>query len=107
MLRGCLRRWKGWGREGVGRGGLLVVPGSARGIEVLVESGRLTRVWGYRKHLNLDDIDFGDDGVVETVKRVVGKRGIVVYEVVKDGCGERNPKPGREKTKHAGTKEEL
>ncbi|KAK6502565.1 alpha 1,2 mannosyltransferase [Arthrobotrys conoides] len=67
--------------------GLLVAPGSARGVEKLVEEKRIARVWGYTKHLNLDDMDFGDDGVVDTLRRVVGNRGIVVYEVVKPGCG--------------------
>ena len=41
----------------------------------------LVKSWEYRQHLNLDDLDFGDDGVVPTLKRVVGRRGLVLYEV--------------------------
>jgi phosphatidylinositol glycan class Z len=37
--------------------------------------------WRYSKHLNLDDIDFGEDGVWPTLKRVVGRRGLVLWEV--------------------------
>ena len=35
----------------------------------------------FRKHVNLDDMDFGDDGVVETLRRVVGRRGLGVWRV--------------------------
>ena len=41
----------------------------------------LREKWRYSQHLNLDDLDFGDDGVVPTLKRVVGRRGLVLYEV--------------------------
>lgn len=37
--------------------------------------------WRYRRHLNLDDLDFGDSGVVSTIGRVVGRRGLVLWEV--------------------------
>jgi phosphatidylinositol glycan class Z len=37
--------------------------------------------WRYSNHLNLDDLDFGDDGVWPTLKRVVGRRGLVLWEV--------------------------
>ncbi|KAK6330716.1 alpha 1,2 mannosyltransferase [Orbilia javanica] len=85
---------------------LFVTPGSARGIEALVEQGRIAKVWGYRKHLNLDDMDFGDDGIVETLNRVVGKRGIVVYEVVKPGCGVIGKEEG-EKVEEVNDEKEL
>ncbi|KAJ5095089.1 hypothetical protein N7532_007380 [Penicillium argentinense] len=42
---------------------------------------RLYRLWSYRNHINLDDLDFVDDGVLETVKRVVGRRGLGVWSV--------------------------
>ncbi|KAJ5888943.1 GPI mannosyltransferase 4 [Penicillium taxi] len=42
---------------------------------------QLYRLWSYRQHLNLDDLDFGDDGVLNTLKRVVGRRGLGVYSV--------------------------
>ena len=42
---------------------------------------QLYRLWSYRKHLNLDDLDFGEDGVSETLKRVIGRRGLGVWSV--------------------------
>ncbi|OCK81766.1 glycosyltransferase family 22 protein [Lepidopterella palustris CBS 459.81] len=42
---------------------------------------KLEEIWSYRWHLNLDDLDFGDDGVWPTLKRVVGDRGLVVWRV--------------------------
>lgn len=42
---------------------------------------QLYQLWTYRKHLNLDDLDFGDDGVLPTLKRVVGRRGLGVWSV--------------------------
>lgn len=42
---------------------------------------QLYRLWTHRKHLNLDDLDFGDDGVVPTLKRVLGRRGLAVWSV--------------------------
>jgi phosphatidylinositol glycan class Z len=41
----------------------------------------LEEIWRYSKHLNLDDLDFGDDGILPTLKRVVGRRGLVLWEV--------------------------
>lgn len=40
-------------------------------------------VWRYRKHLNLDDLDFGDDGIWPTLKRVIGRSGIAAWRVTK------------------------
>lgn len=37
--------------------------------------------WTTKVHLNLDDMDFGDDGVLPTLSRVIGRRGLVVYDV--------------------------
>jgi GPI mannosyltransferase 4 len=45
---------------------------------------RLDEVWRYSRHLNLDDMDFGDDGVWVTLKRVIGRRGLAVWKVTKD-----------------------
>ncbi|KAJ5216547.1 GPI mannosyltransferase 4 [Penicillium cinerascens] len=42
---------------------------------------QLYRLWTHRKHLNLDDLDFGDDGVFQTLSRVVGRRGLGVWSV--------------------------
>jgi GPI mannosyltransferase 4 len=38
-------------------------------------------VWEYRQHINLDDLDFGDDGIVPTLKRVIGDRGVGIWRV--------------------------
>lgn len=41
----------------------------------------MTNLAVFRNHLNLDDLDFGDDGVVDTLSRVVGRRGLGVWKV--------------------------
>ncbi|KAI1611931.1 alpha 1,2-mannosyltransferase Smp3 [Exophiala viscosa] len=41
----------------------------------------MTNIFTYRQHVNLDDMDFGDDGVTPTLKRVVGRRGLGVWKV--------------------------
>lgn len=39
-------------------------------------------VWRYRRHLNLDDLDFGGPrGPLAEVQRVVGRRGLGVWTV--------------------------
>lgn len=45
---------------------------------------RLTHLETYKKHVNLDDMDFGDDGVVDTLMRVVGRRGLGVWRVERE-----------------------
>ena len=40
-------------------------------------------VWRYARHLNLDDLDFGDDGFWATITRVIGRRGIAAWRVTK------------------------
>jgi phosphatidylinositol glycan class Z len=40
-------------------------------------------VWQYKQHLNLDDLDFGDDGFWYTLKRVIGRRGLGVWRVTR------------------------
>ncbi|KAH7074793.1 Alg9-like mannosyltransferase family-domain-containing protein [Paraphoma chrysanthemicola] len=44
----------------------------------------LDEVWSYRRHLNLDDMDFADDGFWKTMGRVVGDRGLVVWRVTRN-----------------------
>lgn len=46
-----------------------------------VQQLRLRQRWAVREHLNLDDMDFGDDGFLPTLQRVVGRRGLVVFDV--------------------------
>ena len=69
---------------------LLVAPWSATYLDSYVERKyldrerlpfTLTKKWHYSKHLNLDDLDFGDDGVWPTLQRVVGRRGLVVWKI--------------------------
>ncbi|OJD38944.1 gpi mannosyltransferase 4 [Diplodia corticola] len=84
------------GREGERAITYLVAPRSATFLDAfsspLQETGgekrafELEEVWSYKLHLNLDDMDFGDDGVVPTLQRIVGRRGIVVWKVKKQ-CG--------------------
>lgn len=40
---------------------------------------RNLRTW--RQHINLDDLDFGDDGILPTLRRVLGRRGLAVWRV--------------------------
>ena len=46
-----------------------------------VGSLRFEELWRYRRHLNLDDLDIGEEGIEGTLKRVVGRRGLVVWSV--------------------------
>jgi phosphatidylinositol glycan class Z len=55
-------------------------PGDLSGVPRL----RFDQVWEYRQHLNLDDLDFGDDGVWPTLRRVIGRRGLAAWRVTKD-----------------------
>lgn len=41
----------------------------------------LTNLAVFSPHVNLDDMDFGDDGVWPTLERVVGRRGLGVWKV--------------------------
>jgi phosphatidylinositol glycan class Z len=77
-------------REGV----YLVAPGSATFVDKYIRDTKsnstpprfhdlyLEERWRYDRHLNLDDLDFGDDGIWPTLKRVVGRRGLVLWEVM-------------------------
>ncbi|CAI6333290.1 unnamed protein product [Periconia digitata] len=44
----------------------------------------LEEVWSYTRHLNLDDMDFAEDGFWKTMGRVVGDRGLVVYNATRN-----------------------
>lgn len=67
----------------------LVAPYSAMYLDKYIGNGSqehlwLEEVWRYRSHLNLDDLDFGDDGVWDTLSRVIGRRGLITWRVRKD-----------------------
>ncbi|KAI0892873.1 glycosyltransferase family 22 protein [Annulohypoxylon nitens] len=47
---------------------------------------RFREVWRYTKHLNLDDLDWAEDGFWPTLERVIGRRGLAVWRVTKS-CG--------------------
>ena len=38
-------------------------------------------IWRYGRHLNLDDLDLGEEGALGTLGRVVGRRGLIVWRV--------------------------
>lgn len=69
-------------------GTYLMAPASATWLDPYLhnkglEGLRFREVWRYSRHLNLDDMDFGDDGVWDTLARVVGRRGLVAWRVTK------------------------
>lgn len=72
-------------------GTYLVAPLSASFLDKYLQENdsglKFQEVWRYSRHLNLDDLDFGDDGVWTTLKRVVGRRGLGAWRVTK-GCEE-------------------
>jgi phosphatidylinositol glycan class Z len=71
-------------------GTYLIAPLSATFLDKYLrdDSGlKFQEVWRYRNHLNLDDLDFGDDGIWYTLKRVIGRRGLAAWRVTKS-CGE-------------------
>ena len=69
-------------------GTYLIAPASATWLDPYLSNKglqglRFREVWRYRKHLNLDDLDFGDDGVWNTLSRVIGRRGLVAWRITK------------------------
>ncbi|KAL2017135.1 hypothetical protein VTK56DRAFT_2557 [Thermocarpiscus australiensis] len=56
---------------------------SNKGLEGL----RFREVWRYKQHLNLDDLDFAEDGVWNTLSRVIGRRGLGIWRVTKSCPG--------------------
>lgn len=55
----------------------------------------MTNLATFRRHVNLDDMDFGDDGVLPTLERVVGRRGLGVWKVDRI-CGHVEPSNGEQ-----------
>lgn len=70
----------------------VVAPKSATFLDQYTETAssdlRFRELWSYPKHVNLDDLDFGSDGVVATLRRVIGRRGLGVWSVRRAGCPE-------------------
>ncbi|TVY16763.1 GPI mannosyltransferase 4 [Lachnellula arida] len=69
-------------------GTYLIAPLSATFLDIYVPKtdGHLhfQEVWRHTQHLNLDDLDFGDDGFWPTLKRVIGRRGLAAWRVTKE-----------------------
>lgn len=75
-----------------GNGTYLVAPLSATWIDPYLsnkglEGLRFREVWRYRQHLNMDDLDFAEDGVWDTLSRVIGRRGLAIWRVTKSCPG--------------------
>ncbi|KAL5342990.1 Alg9-like mannosyltransferase family-domain-containing protein [Aspergillus crustosus] len=49
----------------------------------------LLELWTYRNHISLDDLDFGTDGILPTLQRVIGRRGLGVWLARRPGCREQ------------------
>ncbi|KAI1816775.1 GPI mannosyltransferase 4 [Poronia punctata] len=69
-------------------GTYLVAPLSTTWLDPYLENKgldglRFREVWRYNAHLNLDDLDWGEDGVWHTLKRVIGRRGLAAWRVTK------------------------
>ncbi|RYP39229.1 hypothetical protein DL766_000487 [Monosporascus sp. MC13-8B] len=69
-------------------GTYLIAPRSAVWLDPYLENKgldglRFREVWSYSRHLNMDDLDWGEDGVWDTLKRVIGRRGIVAWRVTR------------------------
>lgn len=70
----------------------LIAPMSATALDQFVSANSpsqpftLEKKWEYMNHLNLDDMDFASDGVLPTIQRVVGRRGLAVWRIGKIGC---------------------
>ncbi|KAM3435267.1 hypothetical protein MY4824_004992 [Beauveria thailandica] len=69
-------------------GTYLIAPASATWLDPYLSNKglqglRFREVWRHRQHLNLDDLDIGDDGLWNTLTRVVGRRGLVAWRVTK------------------------
>lgn len=69
-------------------GTYLVAPLSATWLDAYLPNKgldglRFREVWRHRQHLNLDDLDWGEDGIWATLGRVVGRRGLAAWRVTK------------------------
>lgn len=68
-------------------GTYLIAPLSATFLDTYLEKDqplRFHEVYRHEQHLNLDDLDFADDGVWPTLSRVVGRRGLAAWRVTRN-----------------------
>jgi phosphatidylinositol glycan class Z len=69
-------------------GTYLIAPLSATWLDTYLpnkglEGLRFREVWRHGQHLNLDDLDWAEDGFWPTLKRVIGRRGLAAWRVTK------------------------
>jgi len=68
----------------------LAAPFSASKLDPLLDAPelpfRLEIAWNTRVHLNMDDLDFGEDGLAPTLQRVIGRRGMGVWRIRRREC---------------------
>ncbi|KAI4226095.1 MAG: hypothetical protein L6R36_003449 [Xanthoria steineri] len=80
-VSGATEGYKGGDPTSVG----LVAPKSSVDLDAWIEKTKSVMVfeqlWTTGNHLNLDDLDFEADGIVGTLERVVGRRGLVIWKV--------------------------
>ena len=80
-VTGATEGYKGGDPTSVG----LVAPKSSVDLDAWIEKTKSVMVfeqlWTTGSHLNLDDLDFEADGIVGTLERVVGRRGLVIWKV--------------------------
>ena len=79
--------------EGVACGGtssaVLVAPHSAVILDRFLQQNvvgaevpfTLEHLWTYRNHLNLDDLEPAEEGLMGTLQRVIGRRGLGVWKI--------------------------
>ncbi|KAI1799939.1 glycosyltransferase family 22 protein [Daldinia bambusicola] len=72
-------------------GTYLIAPLSATWLDPYLDNKgldglRFREVWRNSSHLNLDDLDWAEDGFWPTLQRVVGRRGLAAWRVTKS-CG--------------------
>ena len=60
----------------------LVAPRSSLELDPWTQGRRdlvFGEMWRYTRHLNLDDLDIGEEGISRTLRRVIGRRGLVIW----------------------------
>lgn len=75
-------------------GTYLIAPLSATGLDPYLSNKgldglRFREVWRYQKHFNFDDLDWGEDGVWNTLNRLIGRRGLAAWRVTKSCPGKK------------------
>lgn len=67
---------------------LLVAPDSSTFLDRFTRKNesrplRLKRIWHHKNHLNLDDLDISTEGLWGTFERVIGRRGLTTWRVIR------------------------